>query len=151
MSSRIDLSGFTKLVKTLKQEDNSAVEVGFFPESTYGSDNDNLPVAQVAYFNEYGTTLNPTRPFMADTFEDKSLKGDMEDVVRDVVKSALQGRKSKALDKMGEKVADLMKTNIEDYPGSNSKATIERKGKNDPLVDTGLMKDSVKSKRRIKQ
>lgn len=40
---------------------NAKIKVGFFSESKY---DDNLPVAQVAQYNEYGTSKAPARPFM---------------------------------------------------------------------------------------
>ncbi|KEH08726.1 hypothetical protein QE321_gp160 [Pseudomonas phage SPA01] len=145
-SFKTDRRRLTSLIKRVEALDGTTVEVGFFPEDRYGSENGNLPVAQVAAYNEFGTTRNPTRPFMAPTFEEftsqfhyaRLMKSTFENVLRD-------GRQTNTLlKKLGKMVAEQMQVNIDDYPGSNSPAWAAYKGFNDPLFHTGKMLESVK-------
>ncbi|PTC19557.1 hypothetical protein C0J26_11310 [Pseudomonas baetica] len=127
----------------MKALDSTKVQVGFFEGDKY--EDTGIPVAQVAYFNEYGTHLNPTRPFMHDTFE--------TDVVRRLIKhglgkvfiAAVKGQAIQhTLRELGKKLVEAMQAHVDAYPGNNSAATILRKGFNDPLYDTGKMMKSVK-------
>ena len=144
---KVETRKLPALRKRLEQLDGMEVEVGFFEEDRYGPENENLPVAQVAFYNEFGTVHNPTRPFMAETFEDglvqtymrKSIKGIFENVL-------LNGRAvQRLLRELGDGIAEQMMVRILNYPGSNSRETIERKeGRNTPLRDTEFMMNSVK-------
>ncbi len=144
-----DTKKLDALIKRVAKVDGTEIEIGFFPEDRYGPENNNLPVAQVAYFNEFGTSLNPTRPFMAQTFEDRN---NQFHIAREFKKLAVDllsnGRGTRRLLKqVGQMVKEMMQVSIDDYPGSNSQATIDRKGgRNDPLLDTGKMLESVKFK-----
>lgn len=150
-----DVMGFTFKVETRKlpalrkrlaQLDGTEVEIGFFEEDRYGDENGNLPVAQVAYYNEFGTVHNPTRPFMAETFESATTQKHASDLMKKIFQSALTNGRSipRLLQVLGDDVAEMMKAIILHYPGSNSKETIERKGRNAPLRDTEFMMNSVK-------
>lgn len=142
--TKLDLSGLDALIKNVKAIDNMEVQPGFF-DDRYGSENDNLYVAQVAHFNNTGTSHAPRRPFMDNAFEDKSSKVLANKAMSDVFSAVIAGRPvTPALSKLGEAFVDIIKTNIDDYPGSNSKWWAEFKGFNDPLLYTGRMLDSVK-------
>lgn len=135
------------LIKRLDKLDGTEVAVGFFEEDRYGPENDNLPVATVAYYNEFGTIHNPTRPFMAETFEDGLTQRHISKLMRAVFESSLKDGRAitRLLLNLGDDVAELMKIRILNYPGSNSKDTIAKKdGRNTPLRDTEFMMNSVK-------
>lgn len=118
------------------------VKVGFF-DDVYA---DGMPVAQVAMLNNYGTSDIPERPFMEDTFMAKLNKARIKAGLREVFKAVAfkNGASLNALNKLGNMLIEIMKTTIDDYPGHNSRATIARKGFDDPLYDTGKMLASVK-------
>lgn len=143
---KVETRKLSSLIKRLDNLDGREVEAGFFEEDRYGPENDNLPVATVAYYNEYGTTFNPTRPFMHDTFSGQTNQIHMTNIMKDVFLSALTNGRSveRFMRELGQMVGDIMQDTIEDYPGSNSRETIDRKGFNDPLVDTRKMLESVK-------
>lgn len=138
------------LIKRLSALNGTEVEVGFFEEDRYGPENGNLPVAMVAFFNEYGHSIGPQgvpeRPFMHETFGGRQDKAHMARAMRKVFISAiLDGRSvDRMLRELGEQVKDQLVVAIDDYPGSNSATTIKRKGFDDPLLDTGKMLESVK-------
>lgn len=146
---KVETRKLPALRKRLDKLNGTEIDVGFFEEDRYGPENGNLPVAQVAYFNEFGTTLNPTRPFMRETFEDSSLQQIAAKMMRMVFESALSNGRAveRLMKQIGQHVAQQMKDNIQNYPGSNSPKTIKRKGgRNTPLRDTHFMMNSVKFK-----
>lgn len=149
MASHFKLeSKIPALLKRLDKLNGVEVDVGFFEEDRYGPENDNLPVATVAAYNEFGTIHNPQRPFMSDTFSDamsqlymaRGMKAAFLDVLRGGVASM------RLVKSLGEIAAELMKVSIQQYAsaGGNSAATIKAKGKDTPLIDTGKMIESVK-------
>jgi hypothetical protein len=136
------------LLKRLDKLNSMEVEVGFFEEDRYGPENHNLPVATVAAYNEFGTSHNPQRPFMSDTFSENMsqlymAKG-MKAVFLDVIKSGTAT--ARLLKALGHMSAELMQVSIQQYAaaGGNSAATIKRKGRDSPLIDTAKMIESVK-------
>lgn len=144
---KVETRKLPALVKRLDKLNGTEIQVGFFEEDRYGPENDYLPVATVAYYNEFGTVHNPTRPFMAETFEDDLTQRHVGKLMRAVFESALTN--GRAIDRLlltlGDDVAELMKIRILNYPGSNSPDTIARKdGRNTPLRDTEFMMNSVK-------
>lgn len=145
---KVETRKLPALIKRLDKLNGTEVEVGFFEDDKYGPENGNLFVAQVAAYNEFGTETVPQRPFMTETFEGFANQFQMARGIRAVFMNALQdGRRVQGLLKsLGVTVADIMQVSIDDWPGSNSPSTIARKGKNDPLYDTGKMLESVKFK-----
>lgn len=144
---KVETRKLPALRKRLDKLNGTEVDVGFFEEDRYGPENDNLPVAQVAYYNEFGTIHNPTRPFMTETFEDALTQTHVGKLMKQVFISALTNGRAvqRLLIELGDDVAELMKVRILNYPGSNSKDTIEKKGgRNTPLRDTEFMMNSVK-------
>lgn len=145
-----DTSKLTALIRRMQQLDGTEVEDGFFEEDRYGPENFNLPVAFVAYMNEYGHSIGiqgvPERPFMHDTYEDKMNQLHMARAMRKVFIAAITDGRTvdRVLKQTGQMVVDLIQESIDDYPGSNSTATIKRKGFNDPLRDTDRMLNSVR-------
>ncbi len=124
----------------------AAVNVGFLEDATYPVDADNpkssrLPVAQVAFWNEFGTAKTPPRPFLRNTVASKSprwgnaLGANLRATNYDVPQTmALMGEGIK-----GQVVQSIVQ--FKDPP--NSARTIARKGFDKPLIDTGVMQRSV--------
>lgn len=100
-----------------------------------------LRVAQVAFWNEFGTTRAPARPFFRGMIAAKS-----PDWGRDMAKAIKAKGYSveQALALMGERIKDQLQKSIVDFasPG-NAPSTIRRKGFDKPLIDTGTMQRSV--------
>lgn len=150
MAISIDKSKLTALIRRMQQLDGTVVEDGFFEEDRYGPENFNLPVAMVAYFNEYGHSIGlqgvPERPFMHDTYGAPMNQFHMARSMRAVFIGAITDGRSvdRLLKRLGVMVGDMLEAAIIDYPGSNSPTTIKRKGFNDPLRNTDKMLNSVK-------
>ena len=147
---KYDKRSLTALIKRIQAIDNTEISVGFFEEDRYGSENANLPVAQVAWYNERGLgNMVPSRPFMSSTFSDalelQFYAAGMQTVFVDVLdKGRNTTRNLKAL---GEHVVGVMKMTITDWTTpANSERWAAIKGFNDPLIFTGKMLDSVKFK-----
>lgn len=141
---KFKLKGMAALVARLEKLAQEEVKVGIFEDSRYGPENDNLPVAQVAYFNEYGTSLSPTRPFMHDTMSKPQVKAAIKGGMKAATSAVAHNIKpDKFLDEMGEAVAAFMQLTVYDWPGSNAASTIKSKGFDDPLLHTGKMIDSI--------
>ena len=145
-----DTKGLAALLKRMQQLDGTEVEIGFFEEDRYGPENHNLPVAFVAYLNEYGHSIGPQgvpeRPFMHETFGDNMGQFHMARAMREVFIAAIKDGRSveRLLKRVGVMVGEMLEVAIIDYPGNNSPTTIARKGFDDPLRDTDRMLNSVK-------
>ena len=103
-----------------------------------------ISVAQVAIANEYGVPEHnvPPRPFMWRTFDGNAKKW------AKIVQDELPQMKKLDLKRMIKRLAsiavrDTQKTIDElQYP-PNAESTIRAKGFNNPLIDSGQMRDSV--------
>lgn len=132
------LSGGDKLARKLaeiaKGMTPGSLDVGFMAGATYP---DGTPVAQVAFWNEFGTNRTPARPFFR-TMIAKESKGWPELLGKAAVHTSYNTRK--ALSLIGEKINDDLKTSIVNWQDPpNAQSTVDRKGFNDPLIDTGDM------------
>lgn len=145
---KIDFRGVKLLQKRMKELKTLEVETGFFPESQYGPENDNLPVAAVAWMQQKGADEYPPRPFFDNTVEDGATRAMLAYKLRLAALVALspRGNFKQALMDAGEHLAEEVRFAIKDYPGSNSPKWAEFKGKNDPLSFTDTMLNSVKVK-----
>ncbi len=131
---------------------NYNLEVGFFESAKYSTGQN---VAQVAYWNEYGTPTIPPRPFFRNAIKDKSkewleLFRDTQFQTKDMFKT---------LGIVGTVIKDDIATSITELSDpQNSDITVDGgwirhpngksfkvKGKksSNPLIDTGVMRNSV--------
>lgn len=126
------------LEEIIRQLDVGGLQVGFLQGATYA---DGTPVAQVAFWNEYGTTISPARPFFRRMIASESpgwgakLAGAAKFTNYDGVR---------AMSLLGEDIAGALQQSIatwQDPP--NAKSTVERKGFNKPLIETSHMQNSV--------
>ena len=110
------------------------LRVGFLETEKYP---DGTNVAQVAYWNEYGTTKSPPRPFFRQMISAKSSKwGDA--LGRNLVATGYNTGLS--FNRVGELIKDQLRNSIIDFQAPGLSAyTIAKKGSDKPLVDTGQM------------
>ena len=106
-----------------------------------------LSVAQIAAFNEYGTSRAPARPFMRPAFfENRTL---FRDKLRNIARRQLQGHNTfeRDMSLLGVFVVNKIRTQIDSVTSPpNAPFTIARKRSSKPLIDTGEMKRAVKAK-----
>lgn len=118
------------------------VFVGF--QAGQVADDKGVDMAQIAMFNELGTSTAPARPFLRDSVDEN------EDVIRDQCGKELKKLTTGAtaetvLKRVGALGVRLVQEKIES--GSfepNAPSTIKKKGSDKPLIDTGRMRQSVK-------
>lgn len=120
------------------------VRVGFLEDATYPATKKSakpLPVAQIAFWNEFGTINSPERPFIRTMVERKSPRWGVSlgNILR---ANHYDAEKSLAL--MGEGIKGQLVRSIMDWSEPpNAPSTVDRKGFNKPLVHTALMARSV--------
>jgi hypothetical protein len=132
----------------IKAETNAlggkSVKVGLQNDGTMGEDGETL-VAQYAYYNEFGTSRIPARPFMRTAY-DKN-RPDLLRTTRKLWDGVMDGKLSaaQAAGVLGERHAEQVDQTIVslDSP-ANAESTIERKGSSNPLIDSGQMRQSVR-------
>ena len=141
--------GWNALKRKLRTFDyERSVDVGFFSNARYGSENDNLQVAQVAMWNDTGTSTNPPRPFMTIDFVG-AVKSEFKQYARRVFITLLTRNiteVNRELEHVGIIFEEELKDIIIQYPGSNSSWWAAEKGFNDPLRHTDTMLNSVSSR-----
>lgn len=109
-----------------------------------GAVNDGLQVAEYAIYNEFGTSKIPARPFMRgyiDNNKDRIIR-----FCRNGLTQVTLGNASfdQFLNAVGVEMTSGIKKSIntgEWVP--NAPYTVKRKGSNKPLIDTGVMLNSV--------
>lgn len=148
-------SAFTKnekvwqnMKKNLIKGEPLAAKIGVF-DKYYGEENDNLPVAQVFQWNEEGSETNPMRPAIHYFIMQLEKEGKFIPFVSKYLNSVAMGSMTwtQLYEKIGEAAAKDLKEVVDQWEiPPNSETTIEEKGRNDPLVDTGTMRDSIESK-----
>ena len=102
-------------------------------------------VVDVAVGNEYGTDNVPARPFIGLS------SGDINNQCAPILEqsaAALNNNNTQQYDQLldaaGSVAAGIVKQQITDLRSPpNAQSTIERKGSSNPLIDTGLMRQTV--------
>lgn len=138
-----------QFMKNLRELAELEVRIGYQQEQGPGDvvvDEDGRPreeLVDIATWNEFGTENIPSRPFMRDSV-DKHMPaiGHMLMAQKDAILKGSPARK--VLNTIGVFQADLIQTEMEqgDFV-ENAHSTIEMKGSDKPLIDTGTMKNSV--------
>lgn len=113
--------------------------MGFLEGATYPATGDKpaLPVAQVAFWNEFGTKRAPPRPFFRSTISQES-KTWGDKLSKAIVYYKYDGEA--ALRAVGLAMKDDITASIQRWTTPpNAESTVRRKGFQKPLVDTGVM------------
>lgn len=138
----ISISGGEKMERVLRSiaervATKDVLKVGFLRGADYAT---GLHIAQVAFWNEYGTSRAPARPFMRQTVSaNSSVWGDH---LGKFLK-ANDYRANHALGLLGHEVKDDITESIQAWPADNAPLTVKKKGFNHGLIDTGTMMRSV--------
>lgn len=144
-----------QMKKRLTALDGIEARVGWFSGQNYGPENNNLPIAQVAQWNEEGTPAagwggpTPSRPFIRSFFIGLKKSKAFRDFMANEIKYYIEGGGTSRhlAQRVGRFVRQGIRETIEKWTYiSNATATIELKGFNDPLVETGTMAKAVSVK-----
>jgi hypothetical protein len=138
----MEISGGDKLEAALKaiseKMSGGSLSVGFLEGATYP---DGESVAQVAFWNEFGTSRAPARPFMRSTIEDK--QGEWATRIAGAAVH-YDYDSAKVLGLMGETMKEDFQSSINGWTNPrNADSTIATKGFDKPLIDTGVMLQAV--------
>lgn len=131
-----------ELDNLVKEAKSLSVDVGWFKGHTYS---DGTPIAYVAAIHEFGspTTNIPPRPFMYPAVKNNSAKW------TNTITSTIKGSMSlnNAFETLGAVASGDIAVSIKSVVNPLLKpATLAAKGFNKPLVDTGLLFQSVSHK-----
>jgi len=119
------------------------VAVGFFAGESPG-DQGELSVADYMWLNEVGTVDIPERPVVGETTD--AVAPEIEAMLKRELEAIIQGRSTVegALNKVGIKFkAELQKAITSFSDPGNAESTIEQKGSDNPLIDTGTARNAV--------
>lgn len=152
----LDVKGGNKLAAALREiaarlgSGDAGVKVGFLEGATYPAthspnsatpDIAGLPVAQVAFWNEFGTVRAPPRPFFRSAIAQH--QGEWGGQLAHALRSTGMDAR-RALTIMGEVIKDEIVTSIVNTNAPPlAESTVRRKGFDKPLIDTGVMQRSV--------
>lgn len=129
-----------KYFRELKKMTDMEIQVGFQGDQKY---EDGTSIAQVAAINEFGASDIPERPFMRQSFENhESVLQAACDAAQRLVSSG--GSAEQALQQIGVVAKGLVQDEIVNGGfAPNAESTIKKKGSEQPLIDTGTMRQSV--------
>ena len=129
---------FAEIEKLKEQQ----VFVGF--QAGQVADDRGVDMAQIAMFNELGTSTAPSRPFLRMSVDEN------EDKINTTCGRELESLKSGGTaETILRRVGALGVRLVQEKIGSgsfepNAESTIRKKGSDKPLIDTGRMRQSVK-------
>jgi hypothetical protein len=129
---------FAEIEKLKEQQ----VFVGF--QAGQVADDRGVDMAQIAMFNELGTSTAPSRPFLRMSVDEN------EDKITTTCGRELESLKSGGTaETILRRVGALGVRLVQEKIGSgsfepNAESTIRKKGSDKPLIDTGRMRQSVK-------
>lgn len=134
------------------------INVGWFAGQNYGSENDNLPYAQVAHWNNEGHindasaerpgSITPPRPFMTVGLKAALKAGANKDDFKDMIQAVASGKEvMTVLNKAGTNFEKTLRKVMLDWDTPrNAPLTIQLKGFDDPLVETSELIANVSSR-----
>lgn len=137
--------GYNRIMSFFDSLDGTEIDAGIFANA--GSDSRGTPYVDIALYNEFGTYRIPARPAVRIASDENEM------IWTYVIEGRIQhmidrkGRLSK--NKMCKDIGKMMVKDIRSVFGNTSKlapnapSTIRRKGRNEPLVDTGTLRSKV--------
>lgn len=149
--TRVIDRGYKRIISNLNLIDKSRIETGFFKGGKV-PDSD-LTMAGIASVNEFGSRDKkiPERSFMRTSFDGNKVL--YKKVAKQEMSAVLEGKRSvpMAMDRLGIRfVGDIKRkiTSIRKPP--NALSTIADKGFDNPLINKGTMRESVRHRKIIK-
>lgn len=141
--------GKAKIERELKAAKKLVALVGIPSDAKRHEDNPNIGLAQIAYIMEKGSAVNniPARPFMNQTRErnEKRVLGLSKKLLKNLSNGSTTAMD--AIKKLGVTYEGAMKRIfIEGSFAPNALSTIRKKKSSRPLIDTSLLRQSIKFK-----
>ena len=149
MKLTVDKKVWQNLKKSFAKAEKLENQVGWL-DTSYGSDNDNLPHAQVAQWIEEGVPSKniPERAFMRVGFETRLKGGENKESFRRMVAAVANGQDVfRAFHREGDSFRQTLRQTMIDWDTPpNSPVTVELKGFDDPLIESSELISNVSSK-----
>lgn len=147
-------TGASRIINEAATVNGSFVEIGVHESAGMheGEDEPLLTVAEVAFFNEFGTVTAPERSFLRSTIDENRRK--LEKKTAELFSKVESGRMDakKALDALGFLIQELIRKKIlETNDPPNAPRTIAAKGFNNPLVDSRQLWRSITFESTVKR
>lgn len=101
-------------------------------------------LAEIAIWNEYGTSTIPERSFFRSTLDRKAWDYDLK--LNKMIDDVIRGKTTlyKGLMRFGRSVVKDIQNTIDRFTvPRNAPSTIARKGFDQPLIETGAMRDAI--------
>ncbi len=139
--------GYRALAERIFGFENPKVAVGILAadgEKRYEKGKTPATIADVAFWNEFGTENIPARPFIRGWMDQHGKE--IQETMFKLMKLVLQGKiqKEQALEQLGLWMAGQIKAYMaEGVPPPNAESTIKAKGSSTPLIDTGVLRSSI--------
>ncbi len=148
MSVSISFSdrGAKKLAKTLRELGSYDLMIGVQGRSgakIYPNRKQEINVASVAYYQEFGTKAINSRSFLRRTMFERrrAIEKSLERAARKAVET---GNVLRSLSEAGEEIVEMVRTTIlssKSWAKPNEPSTVAKKGFDWPLVETGLLSE----------
>ena len=134
--------GFNRIMRDLEKLDGMEIVAGMLKDS--GKADNGASYVDIATWNEYGTRRIPSRPFIrisADTNRQAWAKM-AQQCVNDVIDGDSPAEAAKVV---GHRMVEDIRKVFGDTSKlkANAPSTIKKKGRNEPLVDSGEMRKRV--------
>jgi hypothetical protein len=145
---KVDKSGWEKIKKELLKGSSLEVQVGIVEPTNYGPDNDNLSVAQIWQWQEEGVPAQniPTRPAIRVGFMTPIKKGSYDKMFAESMQRIASGNSTfkQEYTRIGVQAKVDLKKAVADWDTPrNAPYTVELKGFDNPLIDSGLLYESI--------
>ena len=137
--------GYKRIIKDSEKIKGSFLTIGVHDgEGSEIYEDSSATVAEVAFWNEYGTVTAPERSFLRSTIDEN--RTELERLTAKLLGEVISGKldTNKALSKLGFKIETMVKKKILDLNDPvNAPSTVAEKGFNNPLVDSRRLWRSI--------
>ncbi|RYY51273.1 MAG: hypothetical protein EOO06_00665 [Chitinophagaceae bacterium] len=145
---KVDDSVWKKMKKELLKANQMEVQVGIVEPTNYGSDNDNLSVAQVWQWQEEGLPAQniPPRPAIRVGFMAPVKSGSYNALFVESMQRIAEGKSTfkQEYTRIGTKARTDLKKAVADWDTPpNAPYTVAEKGFNDPLISSGKLYNEI--------
>lgn len=142
---KIDDRRLKQIQRTLIKAASKHLEVGFFGGKPHPAD-PSMTVASIAAIQEFGAPAAkiPERPFMQTTVRETTVSKVLAQSIRNIVRGVNTPITHGIWGVAGVHMSKEMSRTITNFSfPPNAPVTVEIKGFDDPLIETGHMRDSV--------
>lgn len=142
--------GFAAALARIRGLDGTVVAVGIQSSDGSKTDDDGVALVDIATWNEFGTQTIPARPWLRTALDANRKR--WTKAASKAIKEVIDGGTGEAgLRLLGVvMVGDAKESLLDGAWTPNAPATIQRKGSDQPLVDTGRLVQSQRAEVRLK-